>query len=162
MDFALIPIFALRSRAAPFAYGMTLALALLLPVLIASQAHAQVRPLVSPGGGTTIIVWKNEKARSEGATLIAAGVNKSNPALLVPLVACVVPVGTQAIKTDGGFLSSDILITSGKAAGCRGNVTNEYLGKAATPEPPKQKSYPPPDCRKPTDQWTGERCIRGK
>lgn len=107
--------------------AFTLSLALL--GLCAVDAEAQTRTLASPSGAKTIIVWKNEKAHSEGVDLIAAGVNKTNPAILLPLVACVVPAGAQAVKTDGGFFSSSITVTSGKEAGCRGTIANEYLGK---------------------------------
>ena len=109
--------------------AMRLALTLVLLLVIPAVSAAQARTLVPLGGATVIIVWKNDKARSEGADLLAAGVGKSNPALLVPLVACVVPSGTQAIKTDGGFFTSDILVTSGTHSGCRGNIANEHLGK---------------------------------
>jgi hypothetical protein len=91
---------------------------------------AQTRTLVRPdGAGGSIIIWKNEKAHSEGVKLIGAGINKTNPALLMPLLACLVPVGAQAVVTDGGFFSSNVTIVSGNEAGCRGVISNDYLGK---------------------------------
>jgi hypothetical protein len=44
-----------------------------IAVFSTTSAHAQQRPLVHPDGGKTVIVWKNEKAHSEGVALISAG-----------------------------------------------------------------------------------------
>jgi hypothetical protein len=109
---------------------MTLMLPLVIVVALGwcGISEAQTRTLVNPGS-SNIVVWKDEKSHSEGVRLIDAGVNKSNPALLLPLVACLVPSGTQAVVTDGGFFSSNVTVTSGKEAGCRGTISNGYLGK---------------------------------
>jgi hypothetical protein len=141
---------------------MKLALAGLLVAVGAGSVAAQARPLVSPQGGSIVIIWRNEQARSEGIALIDAGTAKANPALLYPLAACLAKVGDQVVVTNGGSFSSNVTVTTGKDAGCRGTVANDYFaqrGQTATSPP---KSYPPPDCRKPTDQWTGEKCVRAK
>ena len=54
-----------------------------------------------------------------------AGVHQSNPALLFPLLACIVAAGTQVIITDAGLVTHDILVTEGESAGCRGNIAME-------------------------------------
>jgi hypothetical protein len=41
---------------------------------------------VRSDGGKNVIVWRNEKAHSEGVALISVGVNKTNPAVLLPSV----------------------------------------------------------------------------
>ena len=95
-----------------------------------SLVLAQARPLVRSDGGKNMIVWRNEKAHSEGVALISAGVNKTNPAVLLPLVACVVPVGDKVVVTDGGFFSSTVTVVSGLESGCRGVIANDYLRRA--------------------------------
>lgn len=107
--------------------GVVVSLGLLALAPVAEAQTRQTRTLYAASGGKDIIVWRDDKAHSEANKLIAAGVHKSNPALLVPLIACIAPVGSQAIKTDGGFFSSTIMVTSGKESGCRGVVPNERL-----------------------------------
>jgi len=56
-----------------------------------------------------------------------AGVHKSNPALLVPLIACAPVARTRAVTTSAGMLTHDIIIAEGKDSGCRGNIPAEVL-----------------------------------
>jgi hypothetical protein len=90
-----------------------------------NEASAQERTLRMPNGGE-VIVWRNKAAHNEGMTLISSGVHQSNPMLLMRLISCIVPAGTKAIITDGGFATHDILVTSGQHSGCRGNVPVEF------------------------------------
>lgn len=47
--------------------------------------------------------------------------------MLMPLLACAVPNGTEIVVRDGGFLSSTVLVIAGRNAGCRGDVPNEMI-----------------------------------
>ena len=80
-------------------------------------------------GDTPVFVWRDGDAMSEGFKLIQAGVHKTNPALVMELLSCVVPPGTKAIITDGGFASQTILITEGDLSGCRGDVVTEDVNR---------------------------------
>ncbi len=77
-------------------------------------------------GGANILVWVPGKM-DEAVKLLNAGVQKTHPELLLVLLACRVPAGTTAIVTDGGFFSSDVLVTSGQSTGCRGTVDNSNI-----------------------------------
>src|SRR5690554_2807687 len=99
----------------------SLLLAILMLVTSVTFSAAQGVGLIGLGGSDTVIVWRDKKAHDEGLSLISAGVHKSNPLLLIPLVACIVPSGTRAIITDGGFITHDVMIVEGENAGCRGN-----------------------------------------
>ena len=110
---------------------MRLALALVLALLSAAHAEAQARTLVSPRGGRIIIVWKSEKARSEGLALIDKGAAKANPALLYPLAACFVRPGDQVVVTAPGLSTSTVRVTTGTGAGCRGLVANANVSQQA-------------------------------
>lgn len=59
--------------------------------------------------------------------LIQAGVHKSNPELLMPLVSCIAEPGAKVIVTDMGFVTHDIMVISGKNTGCKGNIPAEEL-----------------------------------
>jgi hypothetical protein len=104
-------------------------LVLLSILLLPAIAHAQARTLIAPNYSMYVIVWKNGAARSEGRELIKAGVHKTNPRLLLPLIACTALSGSEAVVTDGGAFSSTITVTSGQAAGCRGDIDNDWLKK---------------------------------
>jgi hypothetical protein len=98
---------------------------LVMMLLFSTAAYAVDGTLVGLGGSDVVFVWKDEDAQDEALSLISAGVHKTNPALLLSLIACVVPTGTSAITTDAGFVTHDILVTSGESSGCRGNVPVE-------------------------------------
>ena len=100
-------------------------LASVFVALTAQYAHAQERTLTAVNGAPSVIVWKNHHSLQRGTELVSAGVGKKNSALIVGLIACIVPSGTSAIVTD----SSNVLITSGEFSGCRGAVNIEAIGK---------------------------------
>jgi hypothetical protein len=83
--------------------------------------------LVGQGGASTVIIWKDKTSHEEGLSLISAGVHKTNPALLVRLISCIVPSGTRAITTSAGFMTHDIMVVEGEHSGCRGNVPMEVF-----------------------------------
>jgi hypothetical protein len=105
----------------------TCSLALFLRISAHSIAWALDGTLQIPGDTSPVIVWKNKDAYSEGIQLIQANVHKSNPALLMRLIACMPAPGTKAITTSAGILTHDILVIEGKDSGCRGNVAAEFF-----------------------------------
>ena len=90
-----------------------------------SHSYAVEGKLTSLNGSNMVIVWRDKDALREGITLIQAGIHQTNPALLLPLVSCMVASGTGAIITDGGFTTQAILVTEGASSGCRGTVPTE-------------------------------------
>ncbi len=38
-------------------------------------------------------------------------------------------MATTAIVTNGGFFSSDILVTDGRYTGCRGTIDNTFISR---------------------------------
>ncbi|MDQ2066004.1 hypothetical protein Q9295_06450 [Xinfangfangia sp. CPCC 101601] len=104
---------------------MRLLALILLAVTLPTAVLALDGRVIGLGGTDTVFVWRNADAHSEAMQLIQAGVHQSNPALLLTLLACMVPSGTKAIITDAGFATHDILITSGEQSGCRGNIPME-------------------------------------
>lgn len=108
---------------------MRFALAAVLAVAVFSfcptPADAREGRLVGLGGASDVFVWRNRDAHNEANRLINAGIHRTNPRLLVPLVACIVPSGTGAIITGAGMITQDILVTSGSNSGCRGNIPTE-------------------------------------
>ena len=93
---------------------------------LTAPAHSQERTLRMPNGGS-VFVWRSKDAMREGLSLIGAGVHETNPQLVIRLISCIVPSGTRAIITDGGFATQDVLVTSGPDAGCRGNLQTEFV-----------------------------------
>lgn len=91
----------------------------------ASSASATEVQLVGMGGMDSVLVWQSRDAHTEGNRLISANVHRSNPALLMPLIACMVPSGTRAIITSVGFATHDIMVIAGPHSGCRGNIPAE-------------------------------------
>jgi hypothetical protein len=81
--------------------------------------------LIGHNGAPNVIVWKNHDSLQQGTEFVSAGVGKKNPALIVGLIACIVPSGTSAIVAG----SSNVLVTSGEFSGCRGVVDIEGIGK---------------------------------
>jgi hypothetical protein len=70
---------------------------------------------------------ENKKAHEEAISLISAGVHKSNPMLIFPLVSCMVDNGTAAVTTDSGIVTHDIMVIEGPKSGCRGNIPVEHF-----------------------------------
>lgn len=95
---------------------------------IATSAAAQEQRL-GRADMSNVFVWKDSDAHSEAIRLIQAGVNSSNPSLILRLLSCIAKPGDRAVVTDGGFFSSTILVTSGDQSGCRGVVANEDLSR---------------------------------
>jgi hypothetical protein len=135
-------------------------LALVLVLLLASPAIAAEGLLVASGTQTKIPVWRSAQAQDDGQALLRS---KADAALVMPLLSCVAEPGTRAVIAgqDPGLYRPPVILLNGPAKGCRGIVAKENFTEKE-PEAPPKKSYPPPDCRKPSDQWTGERCIRAK
>jgi hypothetical protein len=109
----------------------TAALVLLLALAAgpaAGQGSRQPDRLQNPAGDS-VLVWRDSRALSEGFRLINAGVHRSQPTLLVPLIACVADNGTDMVVTDSGFASSTILVVAGRQSGCRGVVPNEMIAR---------------------------------
>lgn len=102
--------------------SLILAGLLFLSPNLASALEGELRSL---GSADTVIVWKTKKAHDEGLRLINANVHRSNPALLIPLVACMPTSRTKAIVTSAGFATHDIMVISGPHSGCRGNIPVE-------------------------------------
>jgi hypothetical protein len=134
--------------------------ALTLTVTLASPALAAEGTLVPFSGQTKIPVWRSAQAQDDGQALLRA---KADGTLWLHLLSCVAEPGTRAILggPDPGLYRRGVIVLDGQAKGCRGVVSKENFSEQATAAAP-QKRYPPPDCRKPTDQWTGEKCVRAK
>ena len=90
-----------------------------------SAAEALEGRLQPVGTAAVVIVWRTAKAQDEGAALIRAGVNKTDPSRLMPLIACIVPAGTRAVTTTARIFSHDVRVVEGPHAGCTGNVPSE-------------------------------------
>jgi hypothetical protein len=72
--------------------------------------------------GAEVIVWTNKETHDEGVSLMSAGVHRSNPGLVMPLIACLLPTGSKVHITDAGLSTHDIVVMTGPYIGCRGYV----------------------------------------
>ncbi|MCZ8180344.1 MAG: hypothetical protein O9309_15075 [Rhizobium sp.] len=97
-------------------------------MILANQAEA-AEVVLGRSGSENVFVWNDSDAHSEAIKLVDAGVHRTNPMLLMRLLACIVPTGTRAIITDAGFASHTILITSGDDSGCRGVIAMEDVSR---------------------------------
>jgi hypothetical protein len=92
-------------------------------------------------GNEIVVVWRDANSFNEGIGLLGAGVHRSNPSLLMPLISCIAPTGTRAIHTSfNGWLSptQNILVIEGEHSGCRGTVgLREFKMKEEATSPPK-------------------------
>ena len=70
---------------------------------------------------------------SELAEVRQLGNDHDNYHIISLLMSCEPPAGTPVIVTKRGLLSSTILVIRGDATGCRGDVPNDWLGKAPRP-----------------------------
>lgn len=97
----------------------------------AAAEHARRPDRVRPpqGAGGEVVVWRNSAAMREAMQLINANVHRTNPTLLLPHIACMLPAGTEIVVTDGGFFSSEVLVVAGRLSGCRGIVENEWIDR---------------------------------
>jgi hypothetical protein len=82
---------------------------------------------IRTGDLPTVFLWRDTPAMREAMRLYGANVHQTNPGLILRNVACVVPAGTAVVVTDGGMLSSEILVVEGAQSGCRGVVPNEDI-----------------------------------
>jgi dihydrodipicolinate reductase len=96
-------------------------------VSFSTVAFATEGRLVGLNKATIVIVWRDKASNDEAMALHDAGVDKTNPALLMRLIACIVPSGTRAIITSAGFATHDIMVIEGQHSGCRGNVVMEMF-----------------------------------
>jgi hypothetical protein len=97
-------------------------LAMILTSCTAAQA-AEAKHLAKP----EVVIWKSQDAQTQASELIAAGIMQSDPDAVLRLVACVVPNGTELTVISSGDLTKDVKVTSGKFAGCTGNVKKEFV-----------------------------------
>ena len=100
-----------------------------LLTMLATQAVAEdtTKTIYADKRADLVVVWRDTKAMTEGVSMARAGVHKTNPGLIRPLIACIVNDRTHAIVSDGGFFASDVVIIDGQSVGCRGTIANENL-----------------------------------
>ena len=104
---------------------IALVVAVSLGIVAGTEAsEGRLRPV---GGASVVVVWRNAKAQDEGAALIRAGVNKSDPSRLLPFIACIVAPGTKAVTTTARIFSHDVRVIEGEHSGCVGNVPTEVF-----------------------------------
>lgn len=89
--------------------------------------------LAGMNGGAHVFVWKDVAARDEGFRLIQAGVHRSNPAMIMRLIACETRTGTRVVITSAGWATHDVIVIDGPASGCRGNIAAEEFTRHAPP-----------------------------
>jgi hypothetical protein len=126
-----------RKRIGPTATRWIVSSSFLALTLVTPAAAQSPRVLEAfPPGSPTVFVFKAGKL-GEAMQLKNAGVWKTNPKVVVPLVACTVDPGTQVVVTDTHMFSgySEVVIVNGPAAGCRGEIYNEHLSGKATTTP---------------------------
>jgi len=104
-----------------------LALAGVTLLVSCAVAFATEGRIVGLNGASMVVIWKDKKSNDEAMELHDAGADKTNPALLIPLVACIVPSGTKAIITTAGFATHDVMVIEGEHSGCRGNIVMEMF-----------------------------------
>lgn len=74
-----------------------------------------------------VFIWRDTAALREASRLVNAGVHRSQPQLMMPLIACIVPNNTSVVQVDPGIFSSTVLVTSGQHVGCRGIAEAEMF-----------------------------------
>lgn len=84
---------------------------------------------VRNSGGEVVFVWRDSAKMNEGFRLISAGVNRTQPQLLMPLISCIVPNDTKIVITDSGVFSSTVLVVDGRDTGCRGVVDTGMIAR---------------------------------
>lgn len=99
--------------------------------LLAAQAGGALAQEVRLGrpGADNVYVWTDLAAFREAVKLIEANVHETNPALVTRLLACAPRPGDRAAIVEDRGASLTIVVTEGRAAGCRGLVTKEELGR---------------------------------
>jgi hypothetical protein len=99
---------------------------LLITALPFPATAASEHVLVAAPGASKVLVWRSEKAMSDGEALLSA---RADASLIIPLVACAPASGARVVVSDGGFFSSSVIVIDQPLAGCRGIVSNQHLGK---------------------------------
>jgi tetratricopeptide (TPR) repeat protein len=107
---------------------------ILLSAMFATHAAAQMHALKNEAG-TAIIIWRDEKALHEGMAMFRAGMNRTNPGLVMPLITCVADIGTPIVVTDRGFMTSEVVVASGPHTGCKGLIVSEEISKEEVSAP---------------------------
>lgn len=90
-----------------------------------TAAAAQEVSVIGKTEGSVITVWKDLEAAKTGAKLATSGVE--NPDAYRPFVACLVEPGTKVVVTKGLGAASEIVVSSGDSAGCKGVLPNFQL-----------------------------------
>lgn len=98
------------------------------PALAVETPHYSIG---SYEGSKAEFVWKDSEAMHEGFKLLAQGVHKTNPMLVMQELSCVAPVGSKIALIDSHFFSgtADIIVTEGDISGCKGVIRIEALHK---------------------------------
>lgn len=95
----------------------------------AGQGRADDPAVLGRSGMEQVYVWRDYDAWSEGLALVRAGVHKTDPQMVLRLMACIVKNGDHAVIIGrAGLASKTILVIDGAQKGCRGFVTDEDLG----------------------------------
>lgn len=63
-----------------------------------------------------------------GLKLIASGVHKTNPEMMLPLVACFVESGDPVTVIGAGFTYYEVVVSSGEKRGCNDRIPLEHVG----------------------------------
>lgn len=105
----------------------SLALVSILSVVVEAAQSFSGGYLVPLPGGESIVVWRDQAAMVEGLTLVANNVHRSNPAVLLPLIACVVDRGTRVVVTSAPKGYVTVVVVDGKNSGCRGLILQRNL-----------------------------------
>ncbi len=96
---------------------------MMLATIVAMPAFAQEAEVTVTRGG---FVWKDIEAAKNGAQLMVAEVR--NIEAYKPLVACPIQNDTKVLVTKRlGAAASEVIVTSGPHAGCKGVLPNFQL-----------------------------------
>lgn len=94
-----------------------------------AAAAERARPrttVVHDPQGRNIFIWRDRTAHEEAMRLINAGVHRTQPQLVMPLIACIVPSDTTVVTLPGGgWTTNQIMVVDGPQSGCRGIVPME-------------------------------------
>ncbi|WP_081880490.1 lysozyme inhibitor LprI family protein [Paenirhodobacter enshiensis] len=125
-------------------------------IAVAAHAEAQSTPdRIKPYLGTdTVVVWKDAESEDRGMAIIDSGANQTNPLLLAPLAACVVPAETAIVivKLPSLFQSPTFVeVIEGPFSGCFGTIPIEAIQfpdhagatSSSAPSPVDHNTSPP-------------------
>jgi hypothetical protein len=103
------------------------AVALVLWSWSAVAQDGKVLKLVDPDGMSSVILWRGAGGLEEGEKLIAAGVNKTSPETVAPLIACIVPPGSRVFYVRMNRKGAEVCVIDGSDADCYGTVRFSHL-----------------------------------